>query len=122
MLTGLLLTIGSLFFAILLLIVYYSKHRFLSIRNKVYRYLLIVAIIHTLAEFVTVFCAYYFENLFINLIAFRIQWLSGIVWAALLYYYGITFMCDIKAKNLIDLFKYNKSTKLLTSLFVIFIF
>ena len=122
MLTGLLLTIGSLFFAILLLIVYYSKHRFLSIRNKVYRYLLIVAIIHTLAEFVTVFCAYYFENLFINLIAFRIQWLSGIVWAALLYYYGITFMCNIKAKNLIDLFKYNKSTKLLTSLFVIFIF
>ena len=31
-------------------------------------------------------------------------------------------MCDIKAKNLIDLFKYNKSTKLLTSLFIIFIF
>ena len=34
MFTGLIFTFGSLFFTILLFIVYFSKQRFLSIRNK----------------------------------------------------------------------------------------
>ena len=39
MIWGLALTIGSLFFIILLFIVYFLKERFLSIRNKLYRYI-----------------------------------------------------------------------------------
>ena len=52
MITGLMLTMGSLLFIMLLLLVYFSKQRFLSIRNKIYRYMLIVEAILIVSEII----------------------------------------------------------------------
>ena len=59
------LTIGSLFFIILLFIVYFSKQRFLQIRNKIYRYMLIVELILIITELLSSFLIVYADNLLI---------------------------------------------------------
>lgn len=96
MITGLMLTMGSLLFITLLLLVYFSKQRFLSIRNKIYRYMLIVEVILIVSEIVATLLVGYCNNDFINLLIYRIHWSTGIVWFSLLYYYSMVFISDIK--------------------------
>ena len=70
---GLLLTIGSLFFIGLLMVIYFNKQRFLSIRNKIYRYMLMVSLILLLTEiFATTLVYYGYANTLSNLL-FRIH-------------------------------------------------
>lgn len=119
MITGLILTIGSLLFIILLFIVYYSKQRFLSIRNKIYRYMLIVILVLLVTEIIATFCVGYCTNDFINLLIYRIHWSTGIIWFALLYYYSMVFISNIKANNILEIIKYNKSSKVISIIFLI---
>lgn len=113
------LTIGSLFFVILLFIVYFSKQRFLQIRNKIYRYMLIVELILLVTELLSSFLIIYTDNLFINLLMLRIHWSTGIIWFSLLYYYSMVFISNIQANNLMEVIMMNKRTKVMSILFVI---
>ena len=111
MITGLMLTMGSLLFITLLLLVYFSKQRFLSIRNKIYRYMLIVEVILIVSEIVATLLVGYCNNDFINLLIYRIHWSTGIVWFSLLYYYSMVFIKKKKKDNLWQVMTYNKKTK-----------
>ena len=119
MITGLMLTMGSLLFITLLLLVYFSKQRFLSIRNKIYRYMLIVEVILIVSEIVATLLVGYCNNDFINLLIYRIHWSTGIVWFSLLYYYSMVFISDIKKDNLWQVMTYNKKTKVISIIFII---
>lgn len=119
MMAGLMLTIGSLLFIILLLLTYFSKQRFLSIRNKIYRYMLIVEVVLLVSELIATLCVAYLNNNFINLFIYRIHWSTGIVWFSLLYYYSMVFISDIKANNLLEIVWYNKKTKIISIIFII---
>ena len=103
MLAGLMLTIGSLLFVILLFIVYFSKQRFLSIRNKIYRYMLIVEIVLLVSEIVASFVVYYSNNEIISLFMYRLHWITGIIWFSLLYYYSLVFLDNLKADNIFEI-------------------
>ena len=116
---GLMLGIGSLIFVVLLSIVYYSKDRFLSIRNKIYRYMLIVEIVLLVTEIIATLCVSYGNSEIINLVIYRIHWLTGILWFSLLYYYSIVFIGEIKANNLFEIIKLNKKTKIISLMFLI---
>lgn len=102
MITGLMLTMGSLLFITLLLLVYFSKQRFLSIRNKIYRYMLIVEVILIVSEIVATLLVGYCNNDFINLLIYRIHWSTGIVWFSLLYqlFFYPLFLYYLQSKNL----------------------
>lgn len=119
MIAGLMLTIGSLLFIILLLIVYFSKQRFLSIRNKIYRYMLLVELVLLISELVATFCVGYCNNDFINLFIYRIHWSTGIVWFSLLYYYSMVFISNINANNLWEIINYDKKTKVMSVIFLL---
>ena len=119
MIWGLALTIGSFFFIILLLIVYYLKERFLSIRNKIYRYMLIVNIILIITELISSFMLAYYNNDTANYIMLRIHWSTGIAWLFFLYYYSCVFIENVSASNLYQIIKYSWKTKVMFVLFVI---
>lgn len=105
---GLLLTIGSLFFIGLLMVIYFNKKRFLFIRNKIYRYMLIVSFILLLTEiFSTVLVASGYTSAFSDFL-FRIHWFTGIIWFSLLYYYSNCFLKNLEADSLKELIKSNK--------------
>ena len=119
MLTGLQLTIGSFIMILLLCVIYFSKQRFLSIRNKLYRYMLIVVIFLLVSELIASYLAYIEFNELITLIVYKIHWSTGIVWFTLLYYYSTVFLTNIETKNLFELVKCRKSNKLLGIVFIL---
>ncbi len=119
MLEGLIFTIGSLFFVILLLMVYFSKKRFLSIRNKLYRYMLVTEAILIVSEIVASFFLYYCNNEVLNLILHRFHWYTGIVWFSLLYYYSYCLFTNLKASNLNEVINLNSRMKKMTLIFLV---
>ena len=121
-LSGLQLTIGSLFMILLLCLVYFSKERFSSIRNKLYRYMLIVIIVLIVTEIITSLLIYYNANEVLNLFMCRLHWATGIVWFSLLYFYSIVFLNDLKSDNLLELIKRDKKTKIVTFMFLMSLF
>lgn len=121
MVSGLMLTIGSLLFIILLFLVYYSKQRFLSIRNKIYRYMLIVELFLLVSEVVATFLVGYYNNGFVNFLSYRFHWLTGMIWFGLLYYYSLVFINNIEAKNIFEVMFLNKKTKLMTLILTVLI-
>ena len=124
--TGLVLTIGSLFFMILLLISYYLQQRISSIGSKLYRILLVTIIILLVTEIIS---SYYFLNgdsILINNLILRIHWSTGIIWFMVLYFYSVCFLKDVKANSFIELIKTDKRCKvysIFTSVyFIIYLF
>ena len=116
----LMLNFGSLLFVVLLCMVYFSKKRFLSIRNKLFRYMLVDAIVLLVTEIITSFCAYYINSDFLTLLFSRIAWFNGIIWFSLLYYYSIVFVENIEADNIKNIMFYNVKNKAMTIIFIIF--
>lgn len=112
MFAGVFLTIGSSFFLMLLLVSYFSKKRLASIRNKLYRYLLVTTIILLVTEIIAT--AYFaLGNIeYIKIILLKIHWFTGIPWFLLLYFYSLCFLQNLEYDNIITLIKQNKRCKI----------
>lgn len=119
---GLMLTIGSFLFIILLMIVYFSKQRFISMKNKLYRYMLITSVFICVTEIIATIVALYSTNIFINLFLYRLHWLTGIVWFTLLYYYSVCFLKNSNASSLKELILGDYRLKRVTLFFIISFF
>lgn len=119
MISGLMLTLGSLLFIILLFFTYFLKQRFGSIRNKLYRYMLIVNIILVVSEIITSFLIAYCSNQTVIYLFLRIHWMTGIILLSLLYYYSFVFIESLSAKNLMEIIKHDTKTKVMTIIFLI---
>ena len=116
---GLILTIGSLIFVLLLMVVYFSKQRFLSMKNKIYRYLLISTVLISVTQIISTLLAIYFKDDFITLFVHRLTWLSGFIWFVLIYYYAYCFITGKTSKNIVSFIKENSRVKFFTYIFVI---
>ena len=103
--TGLVLTIGSLFFMVLLLISYYLQDRISTIGSKLYRILLIIIIVLLITEIIGSYYFMYGESMFIHNIILRIRWSTGIFWFMILYFYSVCFLKDVKASSVKELVK-----------------
>ena len=119
MFEGLMLTIGSFLFVILLCIVYFSKKRFLSIRNKLYKYMLIVVVILIITEIIGTLLASYSSNNILIYTVYRIHWLTGIVWFSLLYFYSIVFINGIDSNSFLELIKSSKKNIVIAIIFLV---
>ena len=112
MITGIFLTIGSSFFLMLLLVSYFSKKRLTSIRNKLYRYLLVVTIVLLLTEIITTIYYDIGSSEILKLILLRIHWFTGFPWFLLLYFYSLCFLSNLNYNDILELIKKNKRCKL----------
>ena len=104
---GVIFTIGSLFFITLLMIIYFAKERFLSIRNKLYRYMLIDNVILLLTQIFAVILVSFNQSEMISNCLFRIHWFAGVIWLSLLYFYSNCFLKNIDSDSLFSLIKSN---------------
>ena len=116
---GLILTIGSLIFIILLMVVYFSKQRFISMKNKIYRYLLINTVLICITQIISTLLAMYYKDDFITLFVHRLTWLSGLIWFMLIYYYSVCFITGKTSDNLINFIKENKRVKFSSYIFIL---
>ena len=116
---GLLFTIVSFFFILLLSISYFSKKSANNIRMRLYKYLLIVNMIMLVTELISTIWIIYGSYSIIPYIILRIHWYSGILWFGLLYYYSIVFISDIKTGGIKDIIKQNNKSKLMFVIMVI---
>ena len=109
---GLLFTVVSFFFVLLLSITYFSKIRIKLIRNRLYRYLLIVELFLLVAELISTIWIIYAKASIVPIIIHRIHWYTGILWFTLLYYYGVVFISESKAKNLLEIIRTNIKSRI----------
>ena len=108
MLDDLILSIGSLIFTLILMVVYFSKKRKGSIQNKLYHYLLITTFVLLITEIITNLFFDFNSILLVNNFILRIHWTTRIIWFAFLYFYGVCVLKDLNYNNLWDLIKHNK--------------
>ena len=92
MIPGLTLTIGSIFFMILLLIVYFSQNNKNTIETKLYKYMLITMMFLLITEVISSVITYYSTDYTIKSYATRAHWSTAIFWFYFLYFYSITFV------------------------------
>ena len=111
MIAGLVLSVGSLFFLLLLFITYYSKEKYKLIQNKLFRYLLLLSLVLLLTEIIAI--GYFVNNnqIVISVILFRLHWVSRIIWFMLLYFYSLCFLGNLEYENIFELVKKNISAK-----------
>ena len=116
---GILFSIVSFFFILLLSISYFSKKSISNIRIKLYRYLLIVNMAMLVTELVSTVWIIYGSYSVIPYIILRFHWFTGTVWFSLLYYYSVVFISDIKAGGIKDIIMANKKSKVIFVLLLI---
>ena len=119
LLTSSVLSIGSLLFVTLLIISYISKKKHETVRNKLYRNMLIVILIMIITELLEIFLLLYSSNKIILLVTYKVHWSTGIIWFSFLYYYSIVFMDNIESDSLYEVASYNKKTYWTTMFFIL---
>ena len=65
MFSGMVLSIGGLLLNLILIIIYFSQKRYFSIKNKLYRYILILSLSLIITEIVSVLSVVFNLNYFI---------------------------------------------------------
>lgn len=119
---GLIPSIGGFLFSILLLITYYTKQRFDSIKNKLFRFMLIFCVLLTITDFLA-FCTLKYSNFeFLILFVYRMDWFVGFIWYLFFYLYSMCFLQNIEATNIIELIRQNKKLRNFTIFFVVLCF
>ena len=105
---GLLITIGSLAYTIVLALVYFSKKRLSLIRNKLYFSLLVSIILFECTEIISIVLLKYVNIDIITIVSWRFHWLIGIFIFGLLYVYCKTYIRNIRVYTLKELFAKSK--------------
>ena len=119
MFSGMILSIGGLILNLILIIIYFSQKRFFSIKNKLYRYILILSLSLIITEILAVTSVMLNLDYFIIFICYRINWLNGIVLFSFYFYYCLCYIEQLKYDSIIDLIKNNKTAKYVTISFVL---
>ena len=89
---GLFPSIGGLLFSVLLFITYYSKQRFDSVKNKMFRLMLLFCILLNFTDIASYLIFKYINNDFLTIVSYKIDWLVGYIWYSFFYYYSFCFV------------------------------
>ncbi len=109
---GLILTIGSLAFLILLLISYLLQPRSSTVGSKLYRQLLAIVIILLISEIIASYLFVSIGGTNLYYVLLRIHWSTGIFWFWALYLYSICFLKDINITSVVELIKTDKRSRI----------
>ena len=108
---GLFPSIGGLLFSVLLFITYYSKQRFDSVKNKMFRLMLLFCILLNFTDIASYLIFKYINNDFLTIVSYKIDWLVGYIWYSFFYYYSFCFLNGYEDNDFISLIKEKKSAK-----------
>lgn len=108
MISGLILTFGTLLILLVLFISYYSQKRVNAIHNKLFQYLLINALVLTVTEIIAVASAVYLSDVSLINVLYRIHWATGITLFFLFYCYYTVYIGNIEADNFKKLIIHDK--------------
>ena len=108
MISGLILTFGTLLILLVLFISYYSQKRVNAIHNKLFQYLLINALVLTVTEIIAVASAVYLSAVSLINVLYRIHWATGITLFFLFYCYYTVYIGNIEADNFKKLIIHDK--------------
>ena len=108
---GLLFTIVSFLFILLLSIAYFSKKSLNNIRLRLYRYLLIDELLLLISEIISTAYIVYGGNEAVSRILLRLHWYTAILWFTILYYYSVVSVDRTKSGKLKDIIFANKKSK-----------
>lgn len=111
LITGLIFTIGSTMFCILLFCIYFFQARINNAKSKIYKTLLIVDIFVLITEFLSSIVLYKVENHLIGEILLKIHWYTGMMYYFFQYFYAYALFKkqdEINIKNIIKDSIFNK--------------
>lgn len=109
MIYGLALTIVSIIYLIILLMVYYSKRYFENIQADLYRIMMYAAIAFIVFQVTAVFTAYDKSIEFITYITCRASWSACIIWYVMFYFYFLAFVTKDESTSIVTFLKKRKS-------------
>ena len=112
--TGLVLTIGSLGFMILLMISYYLQEKPSTIGSKLYRLVLWTSFFLLVSEILPSLWFFYVDHSNVFYILLRIHWFIGITWFCFAYIYCFCFLKNVNTYKIIDLIKNEMRCKIVT--------
>ena len=113
------LSIGSLIFTLLLFVSYFSKDKVAILRTKLYTVMLSVTTFLIITEVLQAIAIAYFDSSIFIFITYKIHWSTGVLWFSSLYYYSVAFMDGIQVDSFKEFINYNKTTKIMTYIFVV---
>lgn len=117
---NILFSFGSLFFSLLLTIVYFIKAKQTKIDNKIFKALLVILNLTVLSEIVTVSVIYYFPNkIVIGNTLSRINWILTISWIMDIACYILTIGMAYKIDNYKQFIDNNKDIRILLYIYII---
>ena len=116
---GINLAIGSLFFISLLVAIYFHKKQFVSVRNKLYRCMLIVVVVMLVSVILATLLIKFGYIGVISDVFVRLHWLTGILWMSLLYFYCNCFLETVDISSFKGYFKNNLLYSVLLVVFIV---
>ena len=116
---GLILTIVGFFASLLLFITYYNKQRYGSIKSKLFRLLLVFCIALSITDVLSFLILKLEMDSIAIKIAYKIDWLVGLIWYSFFYYYSICVFMNIESENIFMLIKNNKKFQKFTYMFIL---
>ena len=119
MIGNILLSVGSLFFSILLTIVYFLKAKQTNINNKIFKLMLILLNLTVLSEEIAITSIYYSNNLFYVDLVSRINLILTISWIINIACYVLTIGEAYKIQNFREYIKDKMDIKILMVIFLI---
>lgn len=120
MIGNVLFSIGSLCFAILLVIVYFIKAKQTNINNKIYKLALVTLIAVIVTELITIPILYYHkENVALGNFWARVNAFCTITWVMLMCWYLITLGRGYKVTNLKDSFMNDRRLRIIMEAYII---
>ena len=120
MLGGIIFTIGSLFFLMLLQLVYFSQDSFSELQSIAFKRLVNVEIGVVVTEIIAVIFAVYGNNMLLTNIFYKIHWEFVIFIFLMFYSYYSVYFGELKGKNLKELVMTHKSHMIVFILYFIF--
>ena len=117
---NLMFTFGSLLFIILLIIVYFTKEKFLSMKNKIYRIMLILSLTLAVTETLYIFSILYSWNHSLALFLCKINWFNGFLFLTSAFYYGLCLIRSLNTDTFLQLLKTNGLAKVMFMFTIVF--
>ena len=115
------LTVGTLPLLVLLIIIYYSKNQFNSARIKLFKFLLFLSLSVSATEILMALSINYDFHIILKELISRIHFTGEVMWWGVFVLYNYALFESISSNKIIDVIKYNKSTKFIAILYLIII-
>ena len=116
---NMLFSLGSLFFSILLTIVYFIKAKQTTVDNRIFKTLLVILVLTVISEILAVGAIYYYpDNTLLGDILSRINWILTISWIMNIAFYMLTVGNAYKITSIKSLIDSDKSIRILLFIYV----